>query len=243
MTKALRAKTTSGKEDDMAGLNRMIVLSLALHLLFISALILSPSLPTKKWTFGPVYTVALVSLPAGYLEKKPTTSISKELTTMGVKEHSAVLKKSTESLSIPPIKRLVPVKKDTSREVEKAIEGVRKKMEASATSQTKASEQGGVETNREITAYYETLWTRIKSEWALPRGILPSEKLEAIVDVTVSRSGIVNSLKIEKTSGNRYFDQSAIRAIRKASPFPPIPENIRGSNLELGIRFHSEQLR
>ena len=242
MTMALLAKT-GGNEGDMAGLNRMIVLSLALHFLLLGTFLLSPSLPTKKRTFGPVYTVDLVSLPAGYLEKTSATPISKELATMGVKEHSTVLRKSAESLSIPPIKRLVPVKKETSRDVEKAIEGVRKKVEASSAHQTKGSRQGVAETSREMNAYYEALWARIKSEWALPRGILPSENLEAIVDVSVSRSGTVSSLRIEKTSGNRYFDQSAIRAIRKASPFPPIPENIRGSNIELGIRFHSEQFR
>jgi colicin import membrane protein len=233
---------TRGTEGGLVGLSRMIALSLAIHLLFLSILFLSPSLPARKWTFGPVYTVDLVSLPSSYLEKKSSTPLSREVATLKAGRHSTVLKKSAD-FSIAPIKRLAPVKKETSGEVEKAIEGVRKKVETAAARQVKAPREGVVETNPVMNAYYAELWARIRSEWALPKGILPSESLEAVVDITVSRSGAVTSLNIEKRSGNRYFDQSAVRAVRKASPFPPVPAGIRGSSIDLGIRFHSEQFR
>jgi colicin import membrane protein len=181
-----------------------------------------------------------VSLPAGYLDKKAATPVSKEVATISKREHAVAMKKVLEA----PIKRLAPLKKDTSSELEKAIEGVRKKVEASSARQAATGPRERVaETNLAMNAYYEALWSRIKAEWALPRGILPSENLEAVIDVTIGRSGNVTSLNIEKGSGNRYFDQSAIRAIRKASPFPPIPDTIRGSEMDLGIRFHSSQFR
>ncbi len=230
---------TKGKEGE--NLNRMILLSLLIHAFVLGVFLLSPSLPAKKWTFGPVYQVDLVSLPAGYLEKQAMTPISKEVATIGAKEHSTAMKKA-ESLSIPPIRRLAPVKKETNQEVAKAVEGVRKKLEA-ATARQAAPREGIAETNRAMNAYYEVIWSRIKAEWALPKGILPTEDLEAVIDVSVSRSGSVTSFSVEKSSGNRYFDQSTVRAIRKASPFPPIPEGIRGSSIELGIRFHSAQFR
>jgi outer membrane biosynthesis protein TonB len=34
-----------------------------------------------------------------------------------------------------------------------------------------------------------------------------------------------------------------VRAIRKASPFPPLPGEIGDRNIDLGIRFHSKELR
>lgn len=232
----MTAWRTRAKFNDGAGLSRMVVLSFLLHALCLSILFLSPSLPTRKWTFGPVYNVDLVSLPAGYLEKKMTTSMSREVASIG--KRAEALNKT----SIAPIKRLAPIKKESSRqELDRVIEGVRKRVAAER--RAPAARQEMAETSGAMNAYYETLWSRIKSEWALPPGILASQELETVIDVTVSRSGSVTSLSIEKSSGNRYFDQSALRAIRKASPFPPIPENIRGSSIDLGIRFHTAEFR
>jgi colicin import membrane protein len=239
MTMAILAKVVR-KINDGASLNRMVLLSLILHALVLSVLFLSPSFPTRKWTFGPVYTVDLVSLPSGYLEKAASTTLTREVAAISSRAHATAMKKTYDA----PIQRLAPVRKESSRdEVEKAIDRVRKKVAASSSSQATAARQGVVETNQAVHAYYEAIWSRIKAEWALPRGILPSKNLEAIVDVTVSRSGSVASLSIERSSGNRYFDQSALRAIRKASPFPPIPDSIRGSSIDLGIRFHTAQFR
>ena len=50
--------------------NRMVLASLFLHVLFLSCFFLSPSLPEKKWTFGPVYSVELVSGPVNLEDGK-----------------------------------------------------------------------------------------------------------------------------------------------------------------------------
>lgn len=230
-----------GKDGGLEGFNRMIALSLMLHFFFLTILFFSSSLPARRWTFGPVYTVDLVSLPSGYSDKGTSTSLLPEVAAIKTGRQADVLKKRSE-LAVPPIKRIAPAGREAG-EVGRAIEGIRKKVEASSGAQTRASQQGAVETSSAVNAYYQALWARIRAEWALPRGILPSENLETVIDVTVSRSGAVTAISIEKSSGNQYFDQSALRAIRKASPFPPVPEDIRGSSIELGIRFHSEQFR
>ncbi len=93
-----------------------------------------------------------------------------------------------------------------------------------------------------MNAYYALIWSRIKSQWALPRGILQSDNLEAIIDVRILRDGTVNRLGIEKSSGNRYFDESALRAVRKAT-FPALPAWIQDTSAEFGIKFHSSEGR
>jgi protein TonB len=51
----------------------------------------------------------------------------------------------------------------------------------------------------------------------------------------ISRSGEVEDVKIEQTSGNALFDQAAMRAVYYASPLPPLPA---GSGLQsLGVHF------
>ncbi len=92
-----------------------------------------------------------------------------------------------------------------------------------------------------VNAYYRAIWLRIRAQWALPGGMLPKEQLEAVISIVILRTGAVTEARFEKSSGNRYFDESAMRAIQKAGPFPSLPAWINGSSLNVGIRFHSSE--
>jgi TonB family protein len=94
-----------------------------------------------------------------------------------------------------------------------------------------------------MNVYYSLIWSRIRGKWTLPQGILPRENIEAIIQAKILRNGTVVDLSFEKRSGNRYFDESAMKAIKKASPFPPLPDSIRDNNIDVGIRFHSMEFR
>jgi len=89
--------------------------------------------------------------------------------------------------------------------------------------------------------YYSTIWERIKREWTLP-GDLPKEKttLETIIIIVVERDGKIQKSWFEKRSGNALYDQSAMRAIKKADPLPPIPKEFSDNIFEIGIRFYPE---
>ena len=89
--------------------------------------------------------------------------------------------------------------------------------------------------------YYSTIWERIKREWTLP-GDLPKEKatLETIIIIVVERDGKIQKSWFEKRSGNSLYDQSAMRAIKKADPLPPIPKEFSDNTFEIGIRFYPE---
>jgi len=43
----------------------------------------------------------------------------------------------------------------------------------------------------------------------------------------IRRDGRLNVLTIDRSSGNAYYDQVALRAINDASPFPPLPPTSR----------------
>ncbi|OGP94466.1 MAG: hypothetical protein A2157_06920 [Deltaproteobacteria bacterium RBG_16_47_11] len=89
--------------------------------------------------------------------------------------------------------------------------------------------------------YYSTIWERIKREWTLP-GDLPKEKttLETIIIIVVERDGKIQKSWFEKRSGNPLYDQSTMRAIKKADPLPPIPKEFSDNTFEVGIRFYPE---
>ncbi len=244
-------------------LNRMVFLSLLFHMVILSLLFFSPSFPSPKLTFGPVYSVSLVSLPRSTLEQKSTSVLAKELMTADRPE--AILKKQLAPSQDVPIRSLEVKRQDPT--LDKAMDDIRKKAAAAAgTSQPspstakaipektekgeKSENAGGMaaqpgpgEMDAQMRAYYATIWSRIKGKWALPQGILPGEVLETVIDVTILRSGAVTQVNFEKRSGNRYFDESAMKAIQKASPLPPLPSWSRENSLGVGIRFHSSDLK
>jgi TonB family protein len=92
-----------------------------------------------------------------------------------------------------------------------------------------------------LNEYYSTIWAMIKKEWSLPEN-LPKGKtdLETVIVVVIEKDGSIQKSWFEKKSGNTLYDQMALRAIKKAEPFPPIPKELGDSPFELGIRFYPE---
>ncbi len=247
---------------DGLSLNGMIFLSLLLHLVLLSLLFFPPSFPSPKLTFGPVYTVSLVSLPRNVLEEKGSSAAAaKELMTADRPE--MVVKKRLEAIPAVPIRSL-DTRKKRDADLEKVMEEIRKRAAATGAVKTapskadsekseksgkaagsavsSSSAPGSAEMDAQMRAYYAGIWSRIKERWALPQGILPGVMLETVLDVTIMRSGAVTEMNFEKRSGNRYFDDSAMKAIQRASPFPPLPAWIGDSSIQVGIRFHSSEM-
>jgi TonB family protein len=89
--------------------------------------------------------------------------------------------------------------------------------------------------------YYSTIWERIKKEWILPGDLTKGKaELETIIIIVIERDGKIQKSWFEKRSGNALYDQSAMRAIKKADPLPPIPKEFSDNTSEIGIRFYPE---
>ncbi len=89
--------------------------------------------------------------------------------------------------------------------------------------------------------YYTEIWNAIRRQWALPE-FLKSQHLETVLVVVVRRDGKVLDLRVEKSSGNEVYDESARRAVRKAEPLPPFPAIYSPPQEEIGLRFRPEDL-
>jgi colicin import membrane protein len=236
-------KWIKGPSDNGFSLHRMVLLSLFLHALVLSIIFFSHSLPAPKWTFGPVYSVQLVSFSENFINRKDMSTASGEFSDRITADRTYILKKQADTVPSVPVKRTEVQKQDLSG-VEKAMEKIRQRVSSSApTSAVTQNQPGEAEMGMKMKIYYATIWARIKNQWVLPQSILPRENTEVVVYAKILRSGAVRDLGFEKRSGNRYFDESAMKAIRKASPLPPLPEWVRDSSIEIGIRFHSSELR
>jgi TonB family protein len=92
----------------------------------------------------------------------------------------------------------------------------------------------------DLSAYYNEIWKRIRSLWAIPEG-LNSSSLSTVYSIRIGRDGRIVDVWMENGSGNGAFDDSALRAIKKADPLPPIPDKYKDTTMDVGIRFHSDK--
>jgi colicin import membrane protein len=101
--------------------------------------------------------------------------------------------------------------------------------------------QGTVRLSPELLDYFRRLEEKVRSSWVLP-GTLVRDAAKLVVEmrIVIEKDGRVSEDRIDRGSGNLYFDESVQRAIRKASPLPVPPEQLRGGedHYEVGFRFH-----
>jgi TonB family protein len=240
-------------------LNGMIFISLLFHILILSLLVIPRSLPTPKWTFGPIYSVQLVSLPADFSEKKEASLSYKEIMENKTSGLAVLKKESIDTLSSTPI-TTVRIRQKPANSIEHVLESIRRNIQPAASpsvpsavskgtehiaSQSSPSQvrPGNGELNAKMSIYYRMIWTRIKGMWSLPQGILPRGNIEAVIHAQILRDGTIVDVSFERRSGNRFFDESAMRAVKKAGPLPPLPEGVGDSSIEVGIRFHPSEFR
>ena len=62
------------------------------------------------------------------------------------------------------------------------------------------------------------------------------DQLETLIRFRILPNGEITQIEIVKASGNRYLDESALRAVKKASPVAPHPEGLGQSYIDVGVR-------
>jgi len=82
----------------------------------------------------------------------------------------------------------------------------------------------GILKDPEFLLYYNTVQDQIKKAWSFTGG---SNDLTATVDFAIGPDGTLHNAKIGASSNDSAFDDSVIRAIRRAAPFPPPPDKFR----------------
>jgi len=97
-----------------------------------------------------------------------------------------------------------------------------------------------------LNKYYGIIWAKIQEEWTIPENLLKEKEMvdiETIIVLIIDRDGKVQNSWFEKKSGNTIYDQSAMRAIMKAAPFPPLPKELNMKSFDIGIRFSPDRKR
>ena len=227
---------------------KMIILSLIIHLIVISTVIIAVPTTSRHLTFGQAYSVQLVG-PEVMLPVKDTSALN-DILQQNEAASSIIVKKEVSSLSSTPVK-----KEETNKlTIEKAISALRQKESSTpqaapdaittAAASTPARENvPQAQVSSRLNEYIGFINSRIQGNWTLPQALRPKDNVETIIEVKILGNGVVERLNFEKRSGNRYVDDSAMKAVQKSVPFPPFPEGMMDNYIEIGIRFHPSELR
>jgi protein TonB len=96
-------------------------------------------------------------------------------------------------------------------------------------------------------SYFASIKRKIELVWQYPyEAAVAGIQGELTVDFTIARSGAVSSIELVRSSGSKILDDEAIRSLRVAAPFDPIPADYKIPSLQIRGRFvyvHGGSLR
>ncbi len=173
----------------------------------------------------------------------------KELIALQEKKRKALDKKKENK----PVEKKLVEKKKVKKEIdpEKMLESARKQLEKKVEDQSQAklnqalsrlqktvTEQGktkedqgkgsyagyGKKGYKPIDLYKMVLASKIEQNWVFNETLARmNQNLEVRILIKVLKSGEIRDIIYETRSGNRYLDESAKKAIKKANPLPQLP--------------------
>jgi colicin import membrane protein len=140
------------------------------------------------------------------------------------------------------IKRL-QTKVAEERAVESAISRLESRVQARSGGGGAGPAGGGSKLSAAFQLYYTNLRAQVHRNWVLPENAGNKLRgLEAIIVIRIRRNGHLERAWLEKSSGNSRLDSSALRAVERAAPFPPLPPESRERVHEVGFRFRPEDI-
>lgn len=204
-------------------MKKSVFISLFLHVLLIVFLLLWNAKPNRWTRAATIYPVELISM--AQIKEIPSVK-QEEVKTVPQPEKP---KEEAINISKAPLKKRPEAKKETPSEpVQKPTAPV-------------IAESSGlkIDTQNFPFAYYlAILQNRIQGNWNPPYQTSTSqERMSAIIKFQVQRSGRIENVNLERSSGRYLFDQAAQRAVFSANPLPPLPDEFRGDHLFVHIEF------
>ncbi len=87
-------------------------------------------------------------------------------------------------------------------------------------------------------SYFASIKRKIELVWQYPYdAAVHGIQGDLQIDFVIGRSGKVEGIELVRSSGHKILDEEAVRSIRKAAPFDPIPAEYKIPNLVIRGRF------
>ena len=213
-----------------------IYLSISLHFLIIVSFIISSRVSYNRPIVVGVseegsINVDMVGLP---------NVLKKDINTLAESKETIEIKPKAEVMVLPNAKKIKADKKNILEQLRtkiqeessylkkiKIIKGIKQSIGIGkgASSTAKAGGGGGTG-NMPTNPYFNTMKDLIRSYWRVPRWI-NLDDLNTLIVIKVNESGSIYEIAVEKSSGNKEFDDLAYNAVKNASPFPTPPASLK----------------
>lgn len=245
---------------------RMAVISVACHLVLLTGIIFTPKLRPRMNFMPTAVKVDLVTLSAlqpplakhhipqktaqkhevrSKKRTKPSAGNAVALTKRPVRIKESLKRKTytpkkVVETAIEQLEKELP--QSGSRQVVEAINRLKEQVAAQAVGVKGAS--GKTESLKLIDIYNAEIWYRIQKQWAFSNQLAQGKtNLEAIIIAKIMKNGQIRDIWFEERSGNTFFDDSVLRAIKKSDPLPSLPEGYPRPYYEVGFRFNLSELQ
>jgi colicin import membrane protein len=232
----------------------MVVVSLLVHLTMFVILTRANFFPGIKYPEAPVYYVDVVNLPVASPQAgtpaaapappapvTPPRSAPREMTLPAptpAKQKPAIAPAKVKPQKTAPEtarefeKRLTQLERESeARHEAEALDALKKRAEAGGRTPAGMPGATGKEAGSDYASYIQSrLRDAFKTTIASQ-----SKNPEVVVRLTIDRTGRLVRSRLERSSGDKVFEDSVMRAIAKAEQtFPPPP---RGGEFEQGFIF------
>lgn len=193
--------------------------SLLIHVIFLFAALFLYIRAVPKAYVPPVYDVSLVSIPE-------EVSVLPETLPPAPKVQKPRLKRPEHPKAMPELKAEPAGKRPEAEAHVTVDEAPRDTVTVQAAPAFK------------FPWYLAIVTEKIRQNWNPPPG---ARELRARVSFRIYRSGMVMEPRLEQGSGNFYFDQAAVRAIRMSSPFPSLPEGFGKESVDISVDLEPKE--
>jgi protein TonB len=223
----------------------MVVLSATAHVVFAVVLVWGPSW-IKPRPIAAAYEVQLVSLPVERSKPKPEPARPEP---RPAPVQAKPKPQSVKKPAPPPVEKSTPKPKPGPAAVpEPEDEPAPPEPAESSPDQAVAKVTEPTEAGIQIVAplmeavalkypyYFNALTRKIDENWA-PPGAAFAEANEVLVVFTILRDGNVRDVEIAQSSGDAFYDQAALRALRRATPFPALPPGYAEDTMTIYLGF------
>jgi TonB family protein len=87
--------------------------------------------------------------------------------------------------------------------------------------------------------YLDMLRKRIQENWQPPFQESGGAPMSAIVAFRIQKSGMIDQVELEKSTGRFMFDQAARRAVFDVGKMPPLPPEFSGGHITVHVEFET----
>lgn len=234
----------------------LVVVSVAMHALFIAAVMFMPGLFPEEKKAIKMFSIEMASLPpgpeggGGEAEEVEDTPLKPELNPPEPDEDAVKLAEKTAKKPEPaPVKQ--PDKPKPQVAPDKAAPVSR--VPAVSAAAPKGPGQGPVGGGREgdkpagpitleggadfpFAFYISAIEKKIGKNWR-PPDLTTRAKPKVLVFFRIDRKGRLSDIRVEESSGIAFVDRSALSAVTVSSPLPPLPDEFEGRSLGVHYTF------